>query len=155
MRLPRLDGFERALGFFDALVRRSAVINQRQLDVVERGGARQQIESLKDEADLFVADGGEIVIVELADQPARQPVFPARRSIEATDQIHKRGFSRAGWSHDGDIFAAADLEIDAAQGVYQLRTHGVILGQSLCLDGQTLIDEVLAERLGRGGLDGH
>ena len=47
----------------------------RQLDVVQRRGARQQIESLKDEADFLVADVGQLVIVQLADQPARQPVF--------------------------------------------------------------------------------
>ena len=44
-----------------------------------------------------------------------------------------------------DIFAAPDLQIDAAQGVDRFGAHDVILGQSLGLDGQALIDEVLAE----------
>ena len=39
-----------------ALQLAAAVVEQRQLDVVERGGARQQIEPLEHEPDLAVAD---------------------------------------------------------------------------------------------------
>ena len=53
-----------------------AVIDQGQLDVVEGGGAGQQVEGLEDEADLLVADAGELVVVELADQLAVEPVLP-------------------------------------------------------------------------------
>ncbi|NUP94540.1 MAG: hypothetical protein HUU28_00105, partial [Planctomycetaceae bacterium] len=38
------------------VVRRDAGVDQRQLDVGQRGGARQEIEGLEDEADLAVAD---------------------------------------------------------------------------------------------------
>ena len=46
---------------------RDAGVDQRQLDVVQRGGARQQVERLKDEADLLVADARQLVVVHLAD----------------------------------------------------------------------------------------
>ncbi len=39
-----------------------AGIDQRQLDVVQRGGARQQVEGLEDEADFLVADAGQLVV---------------------------------------------------------------------------------------------
>jgi hypothetical protein len=40
----------------------SALIEQRQLDVVERRGAREQVESLKDESDLSIPDARELVL---------------------------------------------------------------------------------------------
>ena len=42
----------------------AAVVQQRQLDVLHRAGARQEIEALEDEADLLVADRRERVLVE-------------------------------------------------------------------------------------------
>ena len=48
-----------------------ARVDERQLDVVEGGGARQQVEGLEDEADLAVADGGQLVVVHLRDDLAR------------------------------------------------------------------------------------
>ena len=51
---------------FDAILGRHAGIHQRQFDVVQRAGARQQVEGLEDEADLFVADARQLVVVHLA-----------------------------------------------------------------------------------------
>ena len=74
---------DRGQGFFgalDAFVRGNAGIDQRQLDVVQRGGAGQQIEGLKHEADFFVADAGQFVVVQFADQLAVQPVLALARA---------------------------------------------------------------------------
>ena len=38
-----------------------AVVQQRQLDVVERRGAREQVEALEDEAELLVSEVGELI----------------------------------------------------------------------------------------------
>ena len=60
-RVQRLHG---------ALVRARAGdigVEQRQFDVLQRAGARQQVELLKHESDLLVADLGQFVAVELAD----------------------------------------------------------------------------------------
>src|SRR4029079_11324398 len=56
----RAQHFVRALMALGGLQRVSAV-QQRQLDVVERGSARQQIESLEYESDLLVPHGRERV----------------------------------------------------------------------------------------------
>jgi hypothetical protein len=40
----------------------TAAIQERQLDVVERRGAGQQVESLEHEANLRVADGGQRIL---------------------------------------------------------------------------------------------
>ena len=58
----------------DALGGRGAVVDEGQLDVVERGGAGEEVEGLEDEADLLVADAGELVVVELGDVVAVEPV---------------------------------------------------------------------------------
>ena len=47
----------------EALVGRHAAIDQRQLDIVQRRGPRQQVERLEDEPDFLVADLGELVVL--------------------------------------------------------------------------------------------
>ena len=46
---------------------RDAGIDQRQFHVVQRRGAGQQIEGLKDEPDFLVADARKLVVVHFAD----------------------------------------------------------------------------------------
>ena len=102
-----------------------AGVDQRQLDVVERRRARQQIERLEHEADLFVADPRQLVVVHLADLFAVQQVRALARRVEAADEIHERRLARPGRPHDGDVLAALDGNRHAAQGVNLLRAHHV------------------------------
>jgi hypothetical protein len=97
--------------------RRGAVVDERQLDVVQRGGAGQQVEGLEDEADFLVADAGELVVVELGDVVAVEPVLALGGRVEAADQVHQGGLAGAGGAHDGDVLVVLDAERDAAQGV--------------------------------------
>src|SRR5207244_9164721 len=60
---------------FDALFRRGTVVDQWQLDVMKSGRAREQVERLKHESDFFVPDVSEFIVVEIADQPTRQPIL--------------------------------------------------------------------------------
>ena len=60
-----VDRLEHRLCACGALRRRGSVINQRQLNVVQRCRAREKIEGLKDEPDLFVADAGKFIVIEL------------------------------------------------------------------------------------------
>ena len=110
--------------------RGDAGVDQRQFDVVQRGGAGQQIEGLEDESDFLVADAGQFVVVQFADQLAVQPVVALAGRVEAADQVHQRRFARARRSHDGDVFVALDAHVDAAQRVHLLlRAHVVGLPQ--------------------------
>ena len=59
-----------------AALPRECRIDQRQLHVVQGGSPRQQVEGLEDKADLPVADAGQLVVVQFADQLAVQPVQP-------------------------------------------------------------------------------
>ncbi len=69
--LAEPDPLQGAARPFPALAARHAGVDQRQLDVLQRVGARQQVEGLEDEADLLVADGRELAVVEPLDLDAR------------------------------------------------------------------------------------
>jgi hypothetical protein len=89
-------------------------INQRQLDVVQSVGARQQIEGLEDETDLLVANSGELAVVHRRDELAVQPVFAVIGRIEAADHVHQRGLTGTRRTHDRDVLATVHREIHAA-----------------------------------------
>ena len=144
MRDSRPTSVEGFLGARDARGGGGAVVDQRQLDVVQRGGAGQQIEGLEDEADLLVADARQLVVVQLADQLAVEPVLALGGRIEAADQVHQRGLAGAGGAHDGDVLVVLDAQRDAAQGLHLLlRAH--IVGAPQILD-----DDDVAAGDGRG-----
>jgi len=90
---------------------------------VQRGGAGEQVEGLEDEADLLVADAGELVIVERGDVVAVEPVAAAGGRVEASDEVHQGGFAGAGGAHDGDVLVVADAQVDAAERVDLLVAH--------------------------------
>ena len=125
MRWRELDLLERGLRALEPLLLRHAGVDQRQLHVVQRRGARQQVEGLEDEADLLVADARQLVVVHLADLLAVQEVGALRRRVEAADQVHQRRLARARRPHDGDVLAALDGDGDAAQGVDLLVAHHI------------------------------
>ena len=65
------DRSQCGLGALGALFGWNAAVDQRQLHVVQRSGTGQQIEGLEDEADFLVADAGQFVVVQFADQLVR------------------------------------------------------------------------------------
>ncbi len=120
------DVDQRLLGALDAFCRGRAVVDERQLHVVQRSGAGKQIEGLEDESDFLVADARQLIVVQFADQLAVEPVLALGRRIEAADQVHQRRFAGARWTHDGDVLVVPDAEVDAAQGMdLLLRAHVV------------------------------
>src|ERR1044071_1549841 len=87
---------------------RRAVVHHRQLDVLDRRGAREQVEALKDEADFAVADMRPFVGREPAYVFGLQKIGSVRRTIEAAEYVHERGLAGARRSHDGYELAAPD-----------------------------------------------
>jgi hypothetical protein len=63
--VAQLDALERPFGHIYSLASRSAVVYERQLDVVKRGRAGEQVERLKNEPDLFVPYVGKLVVIHL------------------------------------------------------------------------------------------
>ena len=117
---------ESRFGAFDALCRRGTVVDQRQLHVVQRSGARQQVEGLEDEADLTVADARQLIVVQVADAMSVQCVGALAWRIQAADQVHQRRLAGARRTHDGDVLVVLDAQADAAQRVHLLLGAHVI-----------------------------
>ncbi len=96
----------------DALAR----VEQRQLDVLERRGARQQVEALEHEADGLVADARQFVVRQRRDVAAVEQVTPGGRPIETAEDVHERRLAGARRSDDRDELAGGDVQRDAPAG---------------------------------------
>src|SRR4029079_7860641 len=57
-----------------------------------------------------------------------EEIAARRRPIQAPENVHERRLPRPRGTDDGDELAAADVERDAAEGVYRRALHGVGLG---------------------------
>ena len=94
---------------------RATVVEQRQLDVVERRGARQQVETLEDEADLAVAHDRELIAGHPRDIFAVEDVTAARRAIETAEDVHERRLAGSRRARDRHELALLDVHVGAAQ----------------------------------------
>jgi hypothetical protein len=102
--------------------------------VLQRAGARQQVELLKHKTNAPVAYGRELVLRHSVDRFTGQVVMPARGQIQTTQNIHQGGLARTRGAHDGDKLAFGNVQRHAAQRVHGLVTHGVGLDEVACLD---------------------
>src|SRR6185369_17180123 len=115
--LSQVHGLERFLRHLMSLRRANTTVNQRQLDVVQRRGAREQIERLKYETDFLIANARKLVVVHLRDVLTVEPVFTLTRSIETADQIHQGRLAGTGWTDDRDVLATRDIKRHSVQRV--------------------------------------
>ena len=97
-------------------------------DVFLGGEFLEQVVELEDEADLFVAEAGEIRVVELhrilaIDEDAAGGIeafavfIHLRRPIEAAEKIEECALARAAGADDGDVFVAMNFQVDALEDV--------------------------------------
>src|SRR5438132_13562163 len=93
----------------------TARVEQRQLDVLEGGGARQQVKALEHEPDFRVADARQLARTELRHVLAVEKVLSARRPIEAAEQVHERGLAGARRTGERDELAGRDVERDPTE----------------------------------------
>src|SRR6266566_5246202 len=100
-------------------------VKERQLDVLTGGCSRQQIEALKNETEFVVANVGQLIAIERGNIGVIQNVATRSRSIETTDNVHERRFSRTTRAHQRDELAALNLERNAAHRV-NVNIAGVI-----------------------------
>src|ERR1700733_11073866 len=127
---PQSDFLQRLAGApmpFPQRYRRLAV-EQRQFDVLHGGRARQKIEALEHEADLVIAQLGQLFAVKACDIHFIQQVAAARRAVQAADDVHHRGLAGAAGAHDGHELAPANPQIDAGHGPDLYLTGDVDLG---------------------------
>ena len=92
--------------------------HERQLDVLGRRHPRNEMEELKDEADLLSPHPGRAEIGERRDVFSIELVDAGSGAIEKADDVQQRRLSRSRGSHDRDVLAGPDLQADVAQGVH-------------------------------------
>ena len=76
----------------------------------------------------------ESFFIVFGDVNAVEQIFSGRGLVQATEQIHERGFAAAAGAHNGEKFATLNLQADAAQGVHARFTQIVILVNILHTD---------------------
>src|SRR5690606_39696152 len=90
-------------------------VEQGQLDVLVDRHLGNEVEALKDEADLAIAKPRALLGVDLVDRDAGEPVLARRGLVEETEDRQQRGLAASGRTFDRHVFAALDDEIDAAE----------------------------------------
>ena len=100
-----------------ALRRTGASIGQWQLDVFVHGEVANQVERLKDEADLPVADARAIADREIRHRLAVQRVVPVRWRIQQAENREQRRFAAARWPGDRDVLSLLDFEMNLGKRV--------------------------------------
>ena len=128
------DAIEKFGGALAALAAGGAPVDQGQLDIAQSRGVGQQVEALEDEADLVVADVRQFVALEPFHRLLVQPVLARGRGVQAAEKVHQGGLARPGRAEDGGVLAAADRQVDAAQGLDGDTAHGVDFAQFFCFD---------------------
>ena len=120
-----VDLLQRAQRAPVALAAGDALVHQRHLDVLQRGGPRQQVEALEHEADHPAAHVGELGAGQPRHVLAVEQVAAAGGLVEAAHDVHHRGLAGARRPHDRDRRAGVDRQVDAAQRVDEVIAHHV------------------------------
>src|SRR5439155_9273333 len=102
------DLFEQLFRALDCAVSESGILVRegRHQDVLEHRALRQEMVRLKNKSDLAIAHRGELDVVKLTQVPAVQQHMACAGPIERADNIQQGALARAGWSDDGNGFAA-------------------------------------------------
>ena len=89
---------------------RPAAQLQRQQDVLQRRQRRNELEELEDDAHIASAPAGQRVLAAPAQLLAGEDDLPARRAINAGEQVEQRRFAAARWAIDGEEALRRDAE---------------------------------------------
>src|SRR5437773_4168933 len=85
-------------------------VDKRQFDVMKGRSSGEQIEGLKNEADLLISDPRKLIVRHVRNQLAVDPVITLRRRIETADEVHQRRFSRSGRTDYRDVLTLFNFE---------------------------------------------
>ena len=84
---------EGILGKLQPLFFADSPVNQRKFYIFQGRQIRYQVKTLKNKTDFPVSDIGQIIVTHPGNVLVMQKVGSARRDIQASQHIHKRGFS--------------------------------------------------------------
>lgn len=110
-----------------ALALRYAEIGERQFDVLFHIELVDEVETLKDEAYLSLADGRALVLMQSGHLFVAKPVLARGGVVEESEDVEERGLATAGWTHDGDKLAVLYFKryLVERDGLDFFRTEGL------------------------------
>ena len=91
------------------------LVGKRQVDVLGDGEVVEQVVALEDHADALSRKVGALLAVQRVSGRLAKPVLALPAIVEQSQNIEQRRLSRSRRAHDGEEFAFADGEADAAQ----------------------------------------
>ena len=141
------EHFEQLLGALLAM-EVALRVKERQLDVLDGAGSREQIEGLENEANSTAADRRQLFFFERGDIDAFEQVTATGGTIEASDDVHQSRLARTRRAHDCEELAALDAKRDVPQGLHFDFAHTVGLVQAFDLDNRRHRDAQCASRSG-------
>ena len=97
--------------------------------VLEDGALRQQRVILKDEADLAVAERGELGLRKSEGVAAVERDAAGRRCVERAEDVQQRALAASGRTHHGHAAARRQSEGDVVQNGQLALCRGVVLAQ--------------------------
>jgi len=92
---------------------------RRKFHIVRDGHVGEQVEELEDEADVLAAQHRPVSQRELINPLPAQPYLAARSPFQPAEHMQQRRFTRTGRPHDRHELAAADRDVDAADGFHR------------------------------------
>src|SRR5450830_135454 len=131
-------GFEGLAGGLAALSRAVAPVQQGQLHVLLRRGARQQVEALEHKAQVAPAQPRALVAGERLDMRPTEQVLARAGGVQAAQDVHGGGLARAAGPHDGHELTGLDAQRDALQGHQLGGPLAIALGDALQPDQRGL-----------------
>ena len=90
-------------------------VDQRENHVIQRVQVLEQVVALENEADLPVADAGQVLVLQGGDIGPIQLILPMGGHVQTAQHVHHGGLARTGRTHDGHKFPPVDLEGHAIQ----------------------------------------
>ena len=90
---------------------------ERQLDILIGAQDRQQVIELEHEPDVPRAPARQLPLRHGGDEVLPDPDLALAGAIQTGDQIQQRGFARAAWPHQAEIFAFRHVEVQVVEDV--------------------------------------
>src|SRR5437762_14240527 len=115
--MSHADALERLRDRGLAIGRTHSPIGQRELDIFIDGEITDQVKALKYEADFPIANAGPLGKGQIRDLSTFERVTAAAWGIEEAENGEERRFSTSRRAGDRDVFAIANVEMNAREGV--------------------------------------
>jgi hypothetical protein len=115
--VTHLDTIKSQLSPFLCLLPRDSIELQRNGDILDRIQGRDQIECLKDKANLSAPEQSPLIVIQVAYVDAIEQNLTRCRRLDSPDDAHQGAFARPTRTHQGDKLACIDLQVNPFENI--------------------------------------